>query len=106
MRECLYLSGAITPTPEHPSLEANKQRFVDKGIELSKEYAVFLPGENNGSMGVQAEWTWKDFMKADIPYVLKCDTIYLLAGWKASRGARLEHFLAKRYNKNIIYERT
>lgn len=104
MKECLYLSGSISPTPEFPNLEDNKQRFVTKAIDLSTEYAVFLPGENSGKLGVEASWTWKDFMRADIPFVLKCDVIYMLSGWERSRGARLEHWLAKRNGKGILYE--
>lgn len=103
-KETLYVSGIITPTPEYPSREANKQRFVDKGVELSADYAVFLPGENNGRMGQQLNWTWRDFLKSDIPFLLKCDVIYMLLDWKTSRGARLEHWLAKRYHKQVIYE--
>ncbi len=104
MKEVLYLSGAISPTKENPDINKNVQRFVDKGIELSKEYAVFLPGENNYKMGVQDNWNWKDFMRADIPFVLKADVIYMLSNWETSRGARIEHWLAKRHNKRIIYE--
>ena len=104
MKETLYLSGSLTPTPTHPSFEENKQRFVDKGLELSKDYAVFLPAENNGAMGVRGGWTWEDFMRADIPYVLTCNVIYMLTDWQDSRGARLEHWLAKRNHKKIIYE--
>jgi hypothetical protein len=55
-------------------------------------------------MGQQLNWTWRDFLKSDIPFLLKCDVIYMLLDWKTSRGARLEHWLAKRYHKQVIYE--
>lgn len=38
--------------------------------------------------------SWISYMKACIPELLKCDAIYMLKGWKQSKGARMEKALA------------
>jgi nucleoside 2-deoxyribosyltransferase len=48
--------------------------------------------------------TWPDFMREDLKYLLKCDSVYMLIGWKKSRGARIEHFLAKILEMKIVYQ--
>lgn len=37
---------------------------------------------------------WHDCLRRDIVELLTCDTIALLPGWGASRGAKLEHAVA------------
>ena len=36
--------------------------------------------------------------------MMECDTIYLLDGWSASKGATIEHDLAWKLNMTILYE--
>ena len=106
--EVVYLSGKITDgdrtTPE--SIQANKDKFVKKAGELSSEgKVVFIPGENFGRVGQENNWTWKQYMRPCITIMKKCDTVYMLEKWEESRGARIEHFLAKRKGMNVVYER-
>lgn len=39
--------------------------------------------------------SWESGMRHDIPAMLACDVVSLLDGWEASRGARLEVFIAR-----------
>jgi hypothetical protein len=50
-------------------------------------------------------WTWEQCMKACIDQLLTCDVIYMLNDWQTSKGATLEHQIAKIYNKKIIYQK-
>ena len=43
-------------------------------------------------------------MRADIPLLLAADAIYILLGWKESRGALLEKYIAEELGMTIIYE--
>ena len=43
-------------------------------------------------------------MKCAIAGMMEAGYIYMLRGWNQSKGARLEHFLARVLKYNIIYE--
>jgi hypothetical protein len=47
--------------------------------------------------------SWADCMRRDIAELVTCDTIFLLPGWQASKGAQLEHHIAERLELTIIY---
>ena len=34
-----------------------------------------------------------------------CDTVYFCDGWRNARGCQVEHFAAKSYGLNVLYER-
>jgi hypothetical protein len=48
---------------------------------------------------------WRDYMKVCVRELLHCDTIYMLLGWRRSKGARLERKIAKAFGMKIIYQR-
>ena len=48
--------------------------------------------------------TYQEYIKMSLCMLSMCDTIYMLKGWKDSKGAKLEHEYAKAHNYNIIYE--
>lgn len=104
MKEVLYLSGKITDETKRKE-QQNLDRFVDKGVELTDlGYSVILPGENFQRVGERANWTYKQYLRHDLTLLNKADTIYMMQGWKASRGARIEHRMSKFWHKGIIYE--
>lgn len=41
------------------------------------------------------EQSWSECMKQDIPVLLTCDGIYLMNGWKESKGCQLERQIAE-----------
>jgi hypothetical protein len=43
-------------------------------------------------------------MEADLAAVRSCDAIYLLKGWRSSRGARKELEEALKHHKTILEE--
>lgn len=47
---------------------------------------------------------WVEAMEQCIPEVLKADTVYFLADWQQSKGARIEHSIAKNNNKRMMYQ--
>jgi hypothetical protein len=92
-----YISGKIT------GLDWNDvwAKF-QKADELLKSigYQTFNPTthphDNNGE--------WEEYMAEDIKHLLKCDAIYLLRDWQESKGARVEHAIAKELGLEIIVE--
>ncbi len=39
-----------------------------------------------------------------IDFLFQCNAIYMIAGWENSRGARIEHNIAKEMGMEIIYQ--
>lgn len=48
--------------------------------------------------------TWKEYMQIDLRALRLCDSIYMMKGWHKSRGARIEHWFAKRIGLNVYYQ--
>lgn len=47
---------------------------------------------------------WEDYMEKDIAELLRCQGIYMLQNWRRSKGARVEHAIAKELGLPIIYQ--
>jgi len=82
----IYISGAMTGIADlnKPAFDAEAARLRALGYHVENPAEVQLP----------AGATWSDYMRADIPLLCQCDTIVMLDGWTASRGAVLEHRIA------------
>ena len=48
--------------------------------------------------------TYAEYLIDDIKYLLTCDGVYMLKGWRRSKGARLERAIAKLCGLSIYYE--
>lgn len=88
----LYLSGAITNNPEY------KKQFTRKYRELEENYIVLSP------LFINANLEWKEYMHIDLAMIDVCDVVYMMKGWKNSRGAKIEEVYAQFKDKEIIYE--
>lgn len=47
--------------------------------------------------------TWEQNLKEDLAELIWCDAIYLLPGWKSSKGARLEAHVAAELHLKVLY---
>lgn len=94
----IYISGKIT------------------GLDLSEALAKFKAAEYiireqggdpvNPMEIVEAEEgkEWEDYMREDIIILMNCTEIYMLDNWTDSRGAKIEHALAKTLKYKIHYQ--
>lgn len=95
-----YLSGSIT----------NNQNYRRQFFEAEEHLAAQgLKTLNPVKLGLMLELeqevpSWEDYMKLDLIALLQCDAIYMLQGWQSSKGATLEHYLAKELGLKIIYQ--
>lgn len=90
----VYLSGPISENPNYiedfSSIEdlLNRQGFeVINPVRLSNAYSGL---------------SYKEYMQIDFMLLNVCDAIYMLDGWKTSKGASLEYILAKKMKKQIL----
>lgn len=93
----IYLSGRITGNPNYvQDFERAERQINFLHCEVVNPVKVSPYDENK---------SWSDYMKDDLKAMLDCDAIYMLKGWKRSKGARLERKLARRLNITVFYER-
>ena len=90
----IYISGKVTGTKDYYA------RFAEAENNLIKMGYVPVNPVRNAPLNK----TWEYYMRQDIIKLLCCDSIYMLKGWRFSRGARLEHQIAKKLGYKIIYE--
>ena len=82
----IYVAGPMTGRPEF-----NYPAFNAVAAELrAAGHHVENPAENPDP----ACKSWAGYMRMAIAQLVTCDAIYLLHGWRVSRGARIEHDLA------------
>jgi len=91
----IYISGKITGVPIEEAItwfNYHSNYIGNKGHQTVNPMA--LPHKHNQS--------WESFMKEDIAALMGCDGIYMIHGWKKSKGARLEYELAERLGIEIF----
>ena len=94
----IYLAGPITGQPYAEELfnfaELEVKALFSDNIEIINP--MRLPHDHDKK--------WNSYMKECIAELVYCDYIYMLNGWEASRGARVEIELAKELEITIYHQ--
>lgn len=95
-----YISGKITDTTREKELENMAKFAVVQQQLLARGERCFNPAE------LETEgWTWEQYLSRDLLWITQNHPrMYMMKGWDESKGARLEHALAKELHLNIFYE--
>lgn len=94
----IYISGRITGLDYKEAFD----KFEQAENELTaKGYEVVNPMK---LVPFNKDWSWFDYLSADIKLMENCAHIYMLSNWRESDGAWIEHEIAIRKNLTIIYE--
>lgn len=96
----VYVSGPLSAATDE-GLQANKQRMRAAQAALeSSGYTVVCPLDN----GLHESAKWEEHMRADIRLMLAddVDTVAMLDGWGDSRGACMEHDIARRLGLRVV----
>jgi hypothetical protein len=89
----LYLAGPISS-----NLGGYKAQFAQAAEKLRAEgWTVINPAEN------PPQPTWAAYMRVSIGQLVMCDEIALMQGWRKSRGARVERFVARVLGMPVVY---
>ena len=73
------------------------QQLVAAGIP------VFCPHLQSQDWEHKTSMTYPQFLLVDVYWVIRCDCLLMLPGWKKSPGALIEHAIAKALNMPIYY---
>lgn len=96
----VFISGPITGTDDY------MQRFAEaEQILLEKGYIPVNPTKIS-ALGIEADFSWTEFMAMTLCLLDQCSCIYMLDGWENSRGALLEHSFAKERGYCFVKEET
>lgn len=105
----VYVAGPMTGLPElnFPAFHREAARLRAEGFD------VVNPAEINGGADElvamanmdanQVAAHWRACMRNDIRELVTCDSIVLLPGWERSRGASLEHYIARQLDLKVVY---
>ena len=92
----IYISGKISGLP----IEQAKKKFEHVADVLREHgHRPFNPFDN----GLPDTEPWDKHMRADIAMMMECDEVVMLPCWKDSRGAQIEHRIAKELDMPIVY---
>jgi nucleoside 2-deoxyribosyltransferase len=80
----VYISGPITgkENGNRAAFKAAADALIEKGLTPINPHDV---GDE-----IQGSPSWLDFMKVDIKAMLDADAVFVLPGWRESRGAMVE----------------
>ena len=103
MKKKIYISGPISGF--------DREHYM----RTFKEAEVFLQLDGltpvNPTRFLPCRWPWLYKMMGyrltllyDLFFLMRCNGIYMIDGWKNSRGAQIEHMVAKQLNLTIINE--
>jgi nucleoside 2-deoxyribosyltransferase len=110
MNKKIYVAGPMTDYPEN-----NFPAFYVAEKQLRKAgFKVINPARLSKKVAKKYNFSLKDheackkhvkqFMKEDLKGLLKCDFIYMLKGWRDSKGANIEYNTAKETGMCILME--
>ena len=90
----MYISGPITGDPFF------MEKFAEAEEHLkARGFEVVNPATLTHKHGR----TWGEYMVKGLKALLDCDGVYMLKGWEASRGAKIEKQLAQDLGSKLIY---
>lgn len=97
MKIKVYISGAISALPHNDAKEMFRST---EDYLYGQGFDVVDPFDN----GLDKNEPWENHMRVDLAMLLDCDCVYMLKGWRSSKGARLEHLVASSLGMEILYQ--
>ena len=101
----IYISGPMSGYPD-----ANRPAFFAAQDRLQRAYSghehCFInPAQLDAYEPLGEGATWYQYLRRDIPHLVKCTAIVVIEGWRQSRGAQLEVYIGRALGMPIFEER-
>ena len=90
----IYIAGPMSGLPDfnYPAFHAAAAVLRAQGHHV----------ENPAEPPPPACGTWQGYMRMSLRQIAACDCLYMLPGWRSSRGARIEHGLALDLDLEVV----
>lgn len=92
----VYVSGKMSGLPDLGFPAFNKAAALLR----ADGYDVVNPAELDAADAAPKQW--HEYLRRDIEHLVTCDAIALLPNWNDSKGARLEHHIARELGMRVI----
>lgn len=89
-----YLSGPMTGLPNF-----NRQAFKSAERRLKRRFTVLNPSD----IIISPQGEYGDYLREALKMLLSAEAIYMLPGWRASKGATVEHDVARAVGMKVMY---
>lgn len=96
--ERVYISGPITGTNNY------MQRFETAERELTEMGYTSIVNPAEVARHLPEDFTPAEYMRVCLAELECCNMVYMLRGWKYSRGAKIEKEFAESRGMEIIYQ--
>ena len=106
--EVAYIAGPYSAGTIE-GIEQNVKQAIKIGAKYARKgYAVHTPHANSHYMDQYFNQDgllgYEDWLEKDIAVITRCDVVVFIPGWENSKGARIEHMIARALGKKIIYD--
>ena len=104
----IYIAGPYT-APDRDGEDRNIRAAAQVAAEYMKlGWAVFCPHTMTSiidrEFNADKTLDWEDWLTMDLCWLMECDAIYMLPGWRKSQGAQLEYMVAKAQGITVLGE--
>ena len=101
--DSVYIAGPLTG-----STKEEQEQKIERAVKAAAGfydmgYAVFCPHSQTSQGKYTRYINYDGWMANDIYWLEKCDKVAFLPDWRESKGASIEHMVAKGLGKEIIY---
>lgn len=93
----VYISGKIT------GLDIKVAEGYFEQVENQLKNAGHVPVNPCKILPWHPDYTWEEYMLADIKMIFGCNAMIMLENWSDSRGAKIEHAIAMQLGLEIYY---
>lgn len=99
MKCVVYISGPMTGMPalNFPAFHAAAAEVRARG------HMAINPAELDEADAPGVTKEWHEYMRRDLKALADCTHILLLPGWEKSKGARLEHHIARELGMKVVF---
>ena len=93
----VYISGKIT------GLDIKVAESLFEQMENQLKDVGHNPINPCKILPYHPNYTWEEYMLADVKMLFSCDAIVMLDNWHLSKGAKIEHAIAQQMGLEIYY---
>jgi len=109
MNNKIYIAGKITGDPDYVAKFDHAAQVVNDRIFFDSVRGPFrLRAVNPTTFTLRGKslacYSWRLSMLVCVVKLLGCSHVYMLNDWRNSKGARIEHRIAKLTRKKIRYQ--